>query len=206
MQTSAAKTHGEYYALQLQDIRWAKASKNSAGDERVVRMMQDLIAAVCFLNLNRESANTYEKVGEDIEYEDGMVKDLEAHRVLGAPNVQAALEQIVDALPVGAKRPRRDVGQVLKENFDTAYNALHEAVRGAPIDIKDVESSAQHAATGRSEYAFSGTSLPSSGPPAKHTERSPYAFEGTSLPSGPPPKHSKRSEYGFEGTSLPGSS
>jgi hypothetical protein len=168
-------------------------------------MMQDLIAAVCNLNLNRESANTHEKVGEDIEYEDGMVKDLEAHRVLGAPNVQAALEQIMETLPVGAKRPRRDVGQVLKANFDTAYNALYEAVRGAPIDIKEVENSAQHAVTERSQYAVSGTSLPSSGAPAKNTERSPYAFSGTSLPSGPPPNHSKRSEYAFEGTSLPSS-
>jgi hypothetical protein len=146
-------------------------------------MMQDLIAAICYLNLNRESASTYEKVGEDIEYEDGMVKDLEAHRVLGAPNVQAALEKIMATLPVGANRPGRDIGQVLKANFDTAYNALHEAVRGAPINIKEVENSAQHGATGRSEYAF----------------------EGTSLPSGPPPKQSKRSEYAFEGTSLPGS-
>jgi len=119
-----------------------------------------------------------------------MVKDLEAHQVLGAPNIQTALEQIVETLPVGAKRPRKDVGQVLKTNFDTAYNALYEAVRGAPIDIKKVENSAQHAATGRSEYAVRGTSLPSSGAPAKHTQSSPYA---------------KRSEYAFEGTSLSGS-
>ncbi|KIV99208.1 uncharacterized protein PV09_09072 [Verruconis gallopava] len=203
--TKLAKTHGEYFALQLQDIRWAKACKNSTGDERVVRMMQDLIAAMCSLNLDRESATKFEKVGEDVQYEDGMVKDLEDHPLLGRPDVQIALDNIMETLPVGAKKPTRDVGQILASNYEVAYDALYKAVQAAHINIRAIETGTQKRHLERSEYAVSGTSLPSSISPGRHAERSPYAFEGTSLPSGSPSEHPKRSEYAFEGTILPDS-